>query len=135
MVGEPEALPRVLTDDAEGWSPTLAYCTRAEAQTQLLQEPWPLLVVQFRVTSLIWSPPLLFAEWHLDAIQSGPMLVADDILIEATHGTIALAGASVARMRGDRICAIHTYFDDADLIEQLLVDTRDHRRRDTGLEP
>jgi hypothetical protein len=135
VVGEPAALDRVLTDDAQGWSPTLAYSSRAEAQARLMNDPWPLVVEKFHVTGLAWSPPYVFAEWWLEARQSGPLLVADEFLVEASKGSVELAGASVAQMRGDRISAIHTYFDDAGLIERLVMDRKDRAHPPAASKP
>jgi hypothetical protein len=121
-VGEPDRLGEALTADAEGWSPTLAFSTRAEAEEALRDQTSALTVTAFEVDRLCWSDPFVFAEWQLEAMQSEPLLIGDDVLIESHNRPIRLAGATVAELRFERISWVHTYFDDASLIEQVVVD-------------
>ena len=44
------------------------------------------------------------------------------MLIDSDGRPVFVVGGSVVYLAGDRIAAIHTYFDDAALIEQLLLD-------------
>ena len=49
-------------------------------------------------------------------------MVDDDVQLEPTGRTIVLAGATFAEFRDDQICAFRNYFDDAALLEQILLD-------------
>ena len=121
VVGEAEQLQHVLTDDANGWTPALSYVARHEALSTLPEHLSPLLVTKFRVDRLMRAPPFLFAEWRLVAVQSEAFLVADDVLIDVSDEPVHLCGASVAKLRGQRIESVHTYYDEAVLVEQLIL--------------
>jgi hypothetical protein len=121
VVGDPEMLPEALTEDAQGWSPTLAFGSRAEAEAALRDHDSSLAILDFQITRLCWSSIVVFAEWYVEATLSVPLLVGDDVLIDASNRHIALCGATVADRRGDLISAVHTYFDDAALIEQVVL--------------
>lgn len=62
------------------------------------------------------------AEWRVAADHTGPLLVADELLIEPTGRRLSLAGASFAEFSDGRISSIRHYFDDAALLEQMLLD-------------
>jgi hypothetical protein len=121
VVGEAEQLQHVLTDDAIGWTPALSYATRHEALSALPAHISPLRVTEFWVDRLMRAPPFLFAEWHLVAVPSEPFLVADDVLIDIGDEPVHLCGASVAKERGQRVESVHTYYDEAVLVEQLIL--------------
>ncbi len=70
---------------------------------------------------LRWSEPLIFSEWWLGARQVDPLLIGEDVLIEPTGRVIELVGATIAEVRDDRVVVAHTYFDDASLIEQIIL--------------
>jgi hypothetical protein len=122
IVGDPETLHEALTDDAHGWSPTLVFSSRAEAEAALADREHPLSVLEFGIDRLCWSDTLVFAEWNLRASLQAPLLIGDDILVEAEDGNVSLVGATVAVRCGPLLSAVHTYFDDASLIEQVILD-------------
>lgn len=122
VVGGPDPLGEALTEDARGWSPALAFATRAEAEAAVRDQASPLTVLSFDVEDLYWAEPVVFAEWRLDAVVTEPLLVADDVLVEARGRPVTLAGATVAELRGGRVVVVHTYYDDAALIEQVILD-------------
>lgn len=122
VVGEPEHLHRALSDDAVGWSPAVSYGSRSEAEAVLRDHVAPLLVTEFIVNALWWSSPSLVAAWHLVAVHAEPFLVADDLLIDVSDVPIDLDGASICEVDGDRIRRIQTYYDEASLVEQVVLD-------------
>lgn len=121
VVGGPGPLGEALTEDARGWSPAFSFAARAEAETALRDQVIPVTVLSFDVDALFWADPFAFVEWRLDATVDDPLLVADDVLIEAQGSPLALSGATVAELRGGRIAVVHTYYDDAALIEQIIL--------------
>ncbi len=121
IVGEPETLRDALTEDAHGWSPTFEFSSCAEAEAAFRERDRPLMVQQFRIDRMCWSANVVFAEWSLRASLRTPLLVADDILVEADDRDIALGGATVAVRCGALLSSVHTYFDDATLIEQVVL--------------
>jgi SnoaL-like polyketide cyclase len=61
------------------------------------------------------------AEWRMSAEHLQPITLGEDYVAEPTGQPFILAGATFAEFRGDRICAFRSYFDDAALLEQLLL--------------
>ncbi len=121
VVGEPAELHLALAADAVGWSPSGAFTYRDEAVTLSLESVSSLVVEEFHVESLSWQDPLVSAEWRLVARQSEPLLINEDILVEPTDRLVLLPGATFAEIRHDRVVVLHTYFDAASLIEQILL--------------
>ena len=121
VVGEAAELYRVLAVDAVGWSPSGSFTRRDEA-VALTQQPVSSLAVDvFRVEALCWCEPLVFAGWSLQARQVNALLFNEDVLVEATGRTVELDGTTIARIEGDRVVRTFTHFDDADLIEQVIL--------------
>lgn len=121
VVGGADELERLLTEDAVSVSPTQAFVSRAQAVEARADHTSTLVVVDFDVTRLVWTDCLVVAEWCLLSTQGAPLLVGDDVLVEGTDRPITLSGVTVAERRGDRFSAVRTYFDEADLIEQVLL--------------
>lgn len=114
----------IFTADVVTWSPSTETWSRAELVTAFeeaaedAESVWS--DIEFTVDSLVVvTPDAAVAEWTLQAVHTGPLLVADDVLIEPSGRRVVLAGASFADFRGARIRALRTYFDDAAFIEQL----------------
>ena len=121
VVGEPVELHLALAADAVGWSPSGAFTYRDQAVTLSLESVSSLVVEEFHIESLSWDDPVVSAEWRLVARQSEPLLIDEDILVEPTDRLVLLFGATIAEIRCDRVVVLHTYFDDAALIEQILL--------------
>lgn len=124
VVGDPASAGRVLTVDAACWSPWLSFTSRSEAEDALAAQPGALAVEEFRVGSLWWCEPVAIAEWHVHASLVGPLLVGDEVLVDRPGQRVDVCGASIAAFRGDRIAAMHTYLDEATVIEQVLLARR-----------
>jgi hypothetical protein len=121
VVGEAAELCVVLAVDAVGWSPSGSFTRRDEA-VALIQQPVSSLAVDaFRVETLCWCEPLVFAGWSLQARQVNALLFNEDVLLEATGRTVELGGTTIARVEADRVARTFTHFDDADLIEQVIL--------------
>ena len=61
------------------------------------------------------------AEWVVSATHTGPLVLDDDLVIEPSGGQLVLAGATFAELRDGKISAFRHYFDDAALLEQMLL--------------
>jgi len=122
VVGEAAELYLVLAVDAIGWSPSGSFTRRDEA-VALTQQPVSSLAVDaFRVETLCWCEPVVFAGWSLHARQVNALLFNEDVLLEATGGTVELEGTTIARIEGNRVARTVTHFDDAALIEQVILE-------------
>ena len=61
-----------------------------------------------------------YAEWLIEADHTGPLVLAEDVALEATGRRVKLPGVPVADFRDGKIRSYRTYFDDVSLIEQLV---------------
>ena len=112
----------VFTEDVVAWSPTLAATSREELEAQFEEHDDALSNIDFSVDALDVVGDKAFAEWRLTADHTGALVIDDDLVFEPTGRRIVLAGATVAEFRGEQVSAIRNYFDDAAIIEQLLLD-------------
>ena len=113
-------LDTLFTDDVVGWSPT-ATVSGLEALTALaaLRDiAFSNVDLSFRGLDEVGNKA--FAEWLIEADHTGPLVLAEDAVLEATGRHVQLAGATVADFRDGKIRSFRTYFDDASLIEQLV---------------
>jgi ketosteroid isomerase-like protein len=62
----------------------------------------------------------VYAEWVIEADHSGPLVLDDDVVLEATGRHVQLPGVSVADFREGKIRSYRTYFDDLSMIEQIV---------------
>lgn len=121
VVGPPRDLVDVLSHDATGWCPGFTFTSRADACRALSDAADSLAVHRFAADHLWWFDPVAVVEWILEASVDTPLLVDDDVLVEADRRRLSLRGVSIAELHDDRITCIHTTFDDAALIEQVLL--------------
>ena len=62
----------------------------------------------------------VYAEWLIEADHTGPLVLDEDVALEATGRHVQLAGVSVADFREGKIRSYRTYFDDLSMIEQIV---------------
>jgi hypothetical protein len=117
--GEPVDLSTLFTEDVAGWSPYASVSgLTALTELALLREvAFSNVVVYFRGLDEVGNKAV--AEWLIDADHTGPLVLSEDAVIEATGRHVQLAGATVADFRDGKIRSYRTYFDDISLIEQL----------------
>jgi hypothetical protein len=120
-VGGSSADPGTLfTDDVVGWSPlaTVSGLTGLTDLAGLNDVAFSNVVLMFRGLDEVGNKA--FAEWLIEADHTGPLVLDDDAVLEATGRHIQLAGVTVADFRESKIRSYRTYFDDVSLIEQLV---------------
>jgi hypothetical protein len=61
-----------------------------------------------------------YAEWVIEADHTGPLVLDDDVVLDATGRHVRLPGMSVADFREGKIRSFRTYFDDLSMIEQIV---------------
>jgi SnoaL-like polyketide cyclase len=118
--GEEVDLSTMFTDDVVGWSP-YASVSGLMALTELAalrDVAFSNVVIYFRGLDEVGNKA--FAEWLIDADHTGPLVLGEDEVLEATGRHVQLAGATVADFRDGKIRSYRTYFDDLSLIEQLV---------------
>ena len=113
---DPETL---FTDDVTGWSPyvTVSGLEAVAALSALREEAFSNVVVTFRGLDEVGNRA--FAEWLVEADHTGPLVLSEDSVLEATGRHVQLPGVTVADFRDGKIRSFRTYFDDISLIEQI----------------
>ena len=71
-------------------------------------------------------------EWELRATHTGPLVIDDDVQIDATGRRLTLHGVTVAEFDGDRIRGFRQYWDDAELLAEVGGSRTTDRIRDRG---
>ncbi len=120
--GELGDLDSLFTEDVVGWSPYasvsgLAALTELSAFRELAFSN-----VELSVRGLDEVGNKAFAEWVVEADHTGPLVLGEEAILDATGRRVTLAGATVADFRDGKIRSYRTYFDDVSLIEQLVGD-------------
>jgi ketosteroid isomerase-like protein len=110
----------LFTDDVVGWSPiaTVSGLTDLVELAADRETTFSNVVIMFRGLDEVGNKA--FAEWLVEADHTGPMVLGDDAVLEATGRRVRLAGVTVADFRGEKIRSFRTYFDDVSLIEQMV---------------
>ena len=107
----------LFTDDVVGWSPmaTVSGLTDLVDLAAGNETTFSNVVIMFRGLDEVGNKAV--AEWLIEADHTGPMILGEDAVLEATGRRVRLAGVTVADFRGEKI---RSYFDDLSLIEQIV---------------
>jgi ketosteroid isomerase-like protein len=113
-------LKTLFTDDVVGWSPyaTVSGLAALAALSALREEAFSNVVITFRGLDEVGNKA--FAEWLVEADHTGPLMLGEDSVLEATGRHVQLPGVTVADFREGKIRSYRTYFDDISLIEQIV---------------
>jgi len=121
IVGDVEPLPKLFTDDVSGWGPHMLVSSLDELKETVAGREDALSDVGIQIDSLDVFGNKGFVEYRINAVFSGPFVLDEDTVIEPTGDKILLGAALVAEFDGDKISAFRNYFDDASLLEQMVV--------------
>jgi ketosteroid isomerase-like protein len=113
-------LGTLFTDDVVGWSPIMSVPGLSAVAELSAQRDTAFSNVVISLRGLDEVGNKAFAEWLVEADHTGPFVLGDDLVVEATGRRVQLAGATVADFRDGKIRSFRTYFDDVSLIEQLV---------------
>jgi len=110
----------LFTDDVVGWSPIVSVSGLADLADLATEHDTTFsnVVIMFRGLDEVGNKA--FAEWLIEADHTGPMVLGEDAVLEATGRHVKMAGVTVADFRGEKIRSFRTYFDDVSLIEQMI---------------
>jgi ketosteroid isomerase-like protein len=113
-------LKTLFTDDVVGWSPyaTVSGLVALADLSALREEAFSNVVITFRGLDEVGNKA--FAEWVVEADHTGPLVLSEDSVLEATGRHVQLPGVTVADFREGKIRSFRTYFDDISLIEQIV---------------
>ena len=110
----------LFTEDVVGWSPiaTVSGLTALAELSARRETAFSNLVIMFRGLDEVGNKA--FAEWLIEADHTGPLVLGEEAVLEATGRHVQLAGVTVADFRDGKIRSVRTYFDDVSLIEQIV---------------
>ena len=110
----------LFTDDVVGWSPITTVSGLADLADLAAghDTTFSNVLIMFRGLDEVGNKA--FAEWLIEADHTGPMVLGEDAVLEATGRRVRLAGVTVADFRGEKIRSFRSYFDDVSLIEQIV---------------
>jgi hypothetical protein len=113
-------LGALFTDDVVGWSPyaTVSGLVALAELSALREMAFSNVVILVRGVDEVGNRA--YAEWLIEADHTGPLVLDEDAVLEATGRHVQLAGVSVADFRDGKIRSFRTYFDDLSLIEQIV---------------
>jgi ketosteroid isomerase-like protein len=113
-------LATLFTDDVVGWSPyaSVSGLTALAELSALREIAFSNVVILLRSVDEVGNRA--YAEWVIEADHTGPLVLDDDVVVEATGRHVELAGVSVADFREGKIRSFRTYFDDLSMIEQIV---------------
>lgn len=113
-------LETVFTDDVVGWSPyaTVSGLTALAEVAALREIAFSNVVILFRGLDEVGNRA--YAEWLVEGDHTGPLVLSEDAVLEATGRHVRLPGVTVADFRDGKIRSYRTYFDDISLIEQII---------------
>ena len=121
VTGEVDALPELFTEDVSGWSPNMLVASRGELAEVVAERDASLSDVSVKIDVVDVIGNKGYAEYRVNAVFSGPFVVDEDTVIEPNGREILLGAAFVAEFSKDTISAFRNYFDNAALLEQMLV--------------
>jgi len=118
--GAPVDLGTLFTDDVVGWSPyaTVSGLTALADLAALREMAFSDVAIMIRGLDEVGNKA--FAEWVIEADHTGPYVLSEDAVLDATGRHVQLAGVTVADFRDGKIRSFRTYFDDVSLIEQIV---------------
>jgi ketosteroid isomerase-like protein len=119
--GEVDALPDLFTEDVSGWSPNMLVSSRDDLAEVVSERDSSLSDVSLKIDVLDVIGNKGYAEYRMNAVFSGPFVIDEDTVIEPNGRELVLGAALVAEFSGDAISAFRNYFDNAALLEQMLV--------------
>lgn len=110
----------LFTEDVVGWSPyaSVSGLEALLALSVLHELAFSNVVIMFRGLDEVGNKAV--AEWVIEADHTGPFVLDEDVVVEATGRHVQLAGATLADFREGKIRSFRTYFDDMSLIEQII---------------
>jgi hypothetical protein len=121
ILSDVDALPELFTRDVTGWSPNMLIGSLDELTETIADREDALSDVNLEINSLDVFGNKGFVEYRLSAVFSGPFVIHDGAVIEPNGHKIELGAALVAEFSGDKISVFRNYFDDATLLEQMLL--------------
>jgi len=119
--GEVEPLPQLFTRDVWGWSPNMLVESLDELTETVADREDALTDVDVEINSLDVFANKGFVEYRVRAVFSGPFVIDENVAIDPNGHTLVLGAAMVVEFTDGKISSFRNYFDEAALLEQMLV--------------
>ena len=120
LAGAPVDPGTLFTDDVVGWSPyaTVSGLKDVADLAALREITFSNVVILYRGLDEVGNKA--YAEWVIEGDHTGPLVLGEDEVLEATGRRVRMAGVTVADFRDGKIRSFRTYFDDISLIAQMV---------------
>ncbi|MFI5046290.1 MAG: ester cyclase [Acidimicrobiia bacterium] len=119
VTGDSSVVAELYTDDVSGWSPSTSVSSAVELAIELEDTDDTFSDIELTFAPLDVGGDKACVEWELRATHTGPLVIDDDVQIDATGIRLTLHGVTVAEFDGDRIRGFRQYWDDAELLAQV----------------
>jgi hypothetical protein len=113
------AITEVYTDDVRAWTPALSTASLSELLAEFDRRDNAFSDIELEVAPLDVGGDYACVEWNVTMTHTGPLTVANGMIVEPTGACVALHGVTVAEFHGDRICALRQYWDEFSVFDQL----------------
>jgi hypothetical protein len=118
-------IEELCTDDVKVWAPQLSAGSVSELVAHLEHGDRAFSEIDLEVAPLDVGGDYACVEWCVTMTHSGPLAIADGLVVDPTGVRVTLNGATVAEFSGERICSLRQYWDEFAVLEQLGVLARD----------
>jgi len=119
VAGESRVVCELYTDDVQGRTPGYTVTSAAALAVELEDRAAAFTDVELDVAPLDVAGDAAAVEWVLWLTHSG-RLEAHGVVIEPTGTRVCLHGVTVAEFADDRIRSFRQYWDEAELVAQLV---------------
>ena len=119
VAGDSNMIGDLYTKDVHAWSPALTVSSAAQLAVEFEDREDAFSDIELEMSPLPVGGDQACVEWIATATHSGPLVVDDDAVIEATGRRITLRGVTVADFDGERIRAFRQYWDEVGLLVEL----------------
>ena len=119
VAGDSSVIAGLFTKDVKGWAPPVSVSSAAELAGEFEDREEAFSDIELELAPLDVAGDRACVEWVATATHSGPLVVDDEFVIDATGLRCRLRGVTIAEFDGDRIRSFRQYWDEVSLIEQL----------------
>jgi ketosteroid isomerase-like protein len=119
VAGDSNMIGDLYTTDVHAWSPAMTVSSAAQLAVEFEDREDAFSDIELEMSPLPVGGDQACVEWIATATHSGPLVVDDDAVVEATGRRITLRGVTVADFDGERIRAFRQYWDEVGLLEEL----------------
>jgi ketosteroid isomerase-like protein len=117
--GDIPVLTDLFAEDVVVWSPAFSGRGLSELMSGLNGIREAFSQPEAELTPLEVGGDFACVEWCISLLHSGPLVLSDDWVIEATGLRVVVHGVTVAEFDRERICALRQYWNEFTLLEQL----------------